>query len=168
MKRFRRHIFVFDLIFVFILIALVTLYGHLIGFYTTHSLFIVFIFVIIITALIYVYDVIRKNLHNRVKGLQIAITKLDTESLLPKTIEINEVRKKNHQLVYRFQGYNIPITFVERVDQEKAYLYPYLHENENISKQYEIIENYKFEYFLVKDNNQKKFIVNRTQVLSIE
>jgi hypothetical protein len=168
MKRYRRRVFLFDAFFVLVLIALVTLYGHLIAFYTAHTLFIVFIFIIIITASIYVYDVIRQMLHLRIKGLHVMIQGLEKELFFPETITINEIRKKNHQLVYRYQGYNIPICFIEHVDQEKAYLYPFCDRRHATNDLYEILENYRYKYFLVKDENQNKYIVNRTQVLSIE
>ena len=168
MKRYRRQIFVFDTIFVLVMIALVTLYGHLIGFYTTYTLFIVFIFIIIITASIYAHDVIRQMLHRRIKGLHVMIQGLDHKIAFPKTITTNEIRKKNHQLVYRYQGYNVPIAFIEHIEEDKAYLYPVYEETISTDKSYEIIENYRYEFFLVKDNLQNKYIVNRTQVLSIE
>ncbi|MBU1143704.1 MAG: hypothetical protein KKH92_08690 [Firmicutes bacterium] len=168
MKRYKRRVFVFDTIFVFIMIALVTLYGHLIAFYTAHTLFIVFIFIIIMTASIYVHDVIRQALHQKIKGLRVVIQGSKKKVCFPNTITVNEIRKKNHQLVYRYQGYNIPVCFVEHVDQEKAHLYPFCEVDDDTGHVYEVIENYRYEFFLVKDIHQKKYIVNRTQVLSIE
>jgi late competence protein required for DNA uptake (superfamily II DNA/RNA helicase) len=147
--------------------TLVILYGHLIGFYTAHTLFIVFIFVIIITASMYAHDVIRDLLHRRVKGLQIVITNHEKDLILPKTITINEIRKKNHQLVYRYQGFNIPISFIERVDQERAYLYPFFTYEGSTDDLFEILENYRYKYFLVKDRHHHKYIITCSQVLSI-
>jgi len=168
MKRYRRHLFLFDTFFVLFTVSLVILYGHLIGFYIAHTLFIIFIFVIMITASLYAHDVIRQVLHRRVKGLHVAIQEYHKEIPLPKTITINEIRKKNHQLVYRYQGFNIPICFVEYVDHEKAHLYPFYQISDSKGDFCEILENYGYEYFLVKDSHQKKYIINRKQVLSIE
>jgi len=168
MKRYRRQLFVFDTFFVLFMMALVILYGHLIGFYTAHTLFIVFIFVIIISASVYAHDVFRQILHQRVKGLHVLIEKYDKEVILPKTITINEIRKKNHQLVYRYQGFSIPISFIEHVDHEKAHLYPFYNIKGSTSELCEILENYRYKYFLVKDSNQHKYIINHSQVLSIE
>ncbi|MDO9629281.1 MAG: hypothetical protein Q7I99_05210 [Acholeplasmataceae bacterium] len=168
MKRYRRNIFLLDTIFVILMISQVIMYGHLVGFYMEHTLFIVFIFVIIITASIYVHDVIRQMLHRRIKGLRVKILSLEKEMLFPKTICINEIRKKNHQLVYRYQGYNIPICFVERVDNEKAYLYPSIEGKAVLDNLYEIVANYKYKFFLVKDTHEKKYIIDKEQVLSIE
>lgn len=167
MRRYRRQLFVFDTFFVLFLMTLVILYGHLIGFYTAHTLFIVFIFVIIITSSIYAHDVIRQLLHRRVKGLQIIVSNHDEDLILPKTITINEIRKKNHQLVYRYQGYNIPISFIERVDQEKAHLYPFFTFKGSTDDLFEILENYRYQYFLIKDEHHHKYIISSSQVLSI-
>ena len=150
------------------MLALVILYGHLIGFYTAHTLFIVFIFVIIMTAFAYAHDVIRQLLHKRVKGLHVRIQNHENQVILPKTIKINEIRKKNHQLVYHYQGVNVPITFIEYVDQDKAYLYPFYSDRGYQGGMYEILENYRYKYFLVKDSHQHKYIINCSQVLSIE
>lgn len=167
MKRYKRQLFIYDAFFVFLMTALVILYGHLIGFYLAHTLFIVFIFVIIITASIYAHDVFREMLHRRVKGLQVIVKESDNKIDLPKAITVNEIRKKNHQLVYRYQGFSIPISFVERVDHEKAYLYPFYTSNNSENNSFEILENFRYRYFLVKDRHHK-FIIKGSQVLSIE
>ncbi len=168
MKRYRMRVFIFDVFFVFLMATFIILYGHLIEYYVEHALFIVFIFVIILTASIYVYDDIRQILHRRIIGLTVRIQGLNSYKTLPKIISIHETRRKNHQLVYRCKGYNIPVCFIERVDHEKAVLYPFYKENLNSDCLFEIVENYRYEFFLVKDDNHNKYIINREQVLYVE
>jgi len=155
---------VFWIISSFLMIGMVILYAFLIQAYRTHALYILFIFAIILIGIIYLYDWTYHFMEHKVIGQKIGITDAKQHPKLPTIINLNQHIKRHKNSYYKYDGFKIPETFIKRTRGSKGYLYPVIDPKQIKDEHFEIIENYKYHYFLVRDQLGAYYIAHRNQI----
>jgi hypothetical protein len=63
-----------------------------------------------------------------------------------------------------FDGLAIPVEFVEKVEGRHAFTYPHLNHPLTDGTFYEVLEHYRYHYFLVRDLHHRQYIIHRKQI----
>lgn len=163
-NKYRKLNIIFWIISSLLMIGMVILYAHLLQAYKSYALYILFIFAVILIGIIYLYDWSYHFMENKVIGQKIKVVEHHHVPRLPQIISINQYIKRTKQSFYKHDGYKIPEAFIKRIRGAKGYLYPLANYDNVKDEVFEVMVNFRYHYFLVKDQLGAYYIVHRNQI----
>ena len=153
-----------ELLMIVIFLGFIVLYGFLIRQYDDYFIAIIIIFMILTSGLFYANDVLQRHLSDQAIGKRILLKEAKIQSPYPRSFPISEIKRKAFHQVYMFEGFAIPVEFVEKVEGRHAFTYPILNQPLTDGTFYEVLEHYRYHYFLVRDLHHKQYIIHRKQI----
>lgn len=164
MKRIMFFSIFIEMLMILILLGFIVLYSILIRHYDDYFMVIIVVFMILISGLFYANDVMQKHMSDQAIGKRIMLKEAQFQYRIPTTFPIGDVKRKAFHQVYMHEGLAIPIEFVERVEGRHALTFPHLNEPLRDGTFYEVLDHYRYSYFLVRDIHQKQYIIHRKQI----
>ncbi len=153
-----------ELMMILILLGFIVLYGFLIRQYDDHFIAIIIVFIILTSGLFYANDVLQHHMSDLAIGKRILLKEVLVKQTYPVSFPISEIKRKAFHQVYMFEGRAIPVEFIERVEGRHAFTYPTLDHPMTNGTFYEVLDHYRYHYFLVRDIKHKQYIIHRKQI----